>query len=669
MQLMALAAAAVLLLLPGGLVASALRTAGLWWLALVGPFSIAIIAASAVVAAWIRVPFGVPVVAVATVAIVLVVVLVQLVTHHSLRALARPVLGSWHRSLLFAGAAMLVAVVAIGASFSAAVPDAEWFSQSYDGVFHLNAAAYILDTGDGSSFDLYGMTHLDDGGVEFYPAAWHDLVALVVAVSGASIPASTNAAWIATSTIVWVPGAALLASAIVPASRALAPAVGALAAAAFPAHPLLLLAWGTLYPTGLAYSQLPSGVALGVSLLRLPGAPATRAAQIACGVAAALWVAAGSLSHPRSLLSIALIGVPALVWAAWRAVRARWDDARFRRRAIGGIGAAVGLVVLAGIAGWLYVARTFDLANRPISDHLNGGPATATQGLGASLLQALVQAPVLPSGATTGPAIIVSVLVLVGLVLAARRRETRWLVVAWLLVAALYVLAAGSNSDLAKLATGLWYKDKYRLFAVLAIVGIPLVALAVVSLRNTAARWRGRSAGAVAAGIGLAIVAAAWLSPSIAAVRDETAAVFRQADDPQFVDADEDSLLRELDRYVEPDAVVAGDPWNGSALTWAIGGRRALFPHLAGEWSPDALLIASSLDTALDDPAVCAAADRLGVRYVYEDPGLLWGAPVEAAQFAGIDRAVDVPRLLDLVAHDGEAALYRLTACDDVSSD
>src|SRR5690606_7489460 len=49
-------------------------------------------------------------------------------------------------------------------------------------------------------------------------------------------------------------------------------------------------------------------------------------------------------------------------------------------------------------AGVVYVYRNFDVANRPISDHLNGGPATATETLWSALLHAMGLALPPPDG-------------------------------------------------------------------------------------------------------------------------------------------------------------------------------------------------------------------------------------------------------------------------------
>ena len=57
----------------------------------------------------------------------------------------------------------------------------------------------------------------------------------------------------------------------------------------------------------------------------------------------------------------------------------------------------------------------------------------------------------------------VAAALLAALAAAVARRGLRWPVVTVLIVALLYAAAAGSDSDVAKVATGLWDKDKFRI--------------------------------------------------------------------------------------------------------------------------------------------------------------------------------------------------------------
>lgn len=651
-QSAAVAVALLVVAVPGSGIAAALRLRGLWHLAAMGPLSIAAIGTTGVVAAWLRIPFGpIPVLVLA-----LVAVLVLRGLAWALARAGRPWtagLGTWDRETVLSGIAIAVGSLAIAVPAVASLGTLDSVSQTYDGVFHLNATAYVLDTGDASSFHLYRVTHPGDD-VEFYPAAWHALTALVSMLTGAGIPVAMNAAWIATASLVWTPGAALLAAVVV--RRRAAGAIGAVLASCFALFPLLMLAWGTLYPTGLAYASLPLGLALAAALLS-PGAAEPPVGRLALWLMIAAWLAAEAFSHPRSLPSFALLAGPLVLVRLGRLVAAGWRA----RRGVTIAALAASVVALAGIAavGWWYVYRTYDVANRPISDHLNGGPATARQSIGEALAQAVLLAS--RSGFEALPPVLLAALVLLGAVVAVRRRQG-WLTASWVVAVVLFALASGSNSDLAKLATGLWYKDQYRLLALVAVVGVPLAALGVHALASRLRRGRDLAA----AGLTGAVAVSSWLAPATLVEHGEVRGAFAiaPAGTPGvMLDEDEYRFLEQLDELVPEGAVIAGNPWSGAALTWALAGREPLFPHLTGEWTADELLVASALDRAADDPEVCAAVQRLGIEHVLTDPGMLWGSPVEAEFYAGIDRAAGAP-FLEEVARAGDTVLWRVADCE-----
>jgi hypothetical protein len=561
-----------------------------------------------------------------------------------------------------AGAAIVAAVVLPALGSGGAV------SPTYDGVFHLNAAASILDDGDASSFHLYRLNNPGDD-LEFYPAAWHSLVALVAGVTGAGIPLATNAVWIAVAVAVWIPGAAWLTAVVAPvAHRRVALLAAPVLAAAFAGFPYLLLDWGTLYPTGLAYALVPAGLALLVQSLRLdPAAAPVRHPHPASTALAVVWLAAAVFAHPRSIISVAVIAVLVLAIPLARELRARLRDPATRRRAlavlIGGAAALVAGVAAVSVAVLLY----FDVASRPIEDRLNGGPARASQTVAGAIVQAIGLGPVSsPSEQAVAPSIGLAVLTLAGLVIAARTRGLAWIPLAFAAFAVLYVLAASSDGAIAKVLTGFWYKDKYRLISVLPVLAVPAASLAVAAglrwLQARVPRPGARRLIAVVAGVAVAASAV----PALAGISRATADIFSvpaAAAPGRLLDADELALLRRLPDLVPATDAIAGDPWDGSALTWAVGERRSLFPHLTGDWGADRGLVATGLDRAATDPEVCAALDRLGARWLFTSDGRLGGENPDAEFYAGLDRAPAAPGFTE-VAREGGSALYRIDACD-----
>lgn len=653
--------------LPGALIATSARMAGAWWLAALLPASLFAVGGSGIAAALIGAPFGWGAPLLLALAAVVLIESVRFAVHRHGWSM-RPLLGTWSAPVLAVAAAVLVSGAVLAVQVGSAVDLSRDLSQTYDGVFHLNAVAFVLDSGDASSFHLYRMTHPGEDN-EFYPAAWHALAALVVQTTGCSIPAAANAVWLATMATGWSTGVALLCGVVVPrASRTAATVIGAALATASGAFPLVLLSWGTLYPTGLAYAIMPTGLAVAAALL-LPDKPLGRSRRITLWAAAGVWLVAASLAHPRSLLSFAVVAAPLGVWWAVAAGRAQLAKPGGRRRVVIAC-SAVGVALL-GVAavGALYVWRTFDVGGRPISDRLNGGPARATQTIPEAFAQILVLSARDPLAVM--PAIALAVVVVLGAAVAIRSRRLSWLPFSWLAVATLFALASGTDADFAKLATGLWYKDQFRLLALAPLTAVPLAAIGILRFGELVARRPPFRAGAAAA-LTVLVAVTAWTGPATAreldAVRD-TLAIAPSGTSGVLIDDDEYALLSRLDELVPEGELIVGSPWSGATLSWALGGRKPLFPHFVGEWTADELLVAERLDTALDDPEVCMAVHRLGVEYLLHDPVLMWGEPVEAHAFRGIAGAASVDGLLTEVARSGDTVLFRIAGCGPSGQD
>jgi hypothetical protein len=80
---------------------------------------------------------------------------------------------------------------------------------------------------------------------------------------------------------------------------------------------------------------------------------------------------------------------------------------------------------------------------------------------------------------------------------------------------------------------------------------------------------------------------------------------------------------------------VAGNPWDGSALLWALDDRKTVFVHLDIATTADQDYLAAHLIDAATDPKVCAAGERLNVGY------LVIGEPV----LADLTGDQELPRL------------------------
>ncbi|NHI17472.1 DUF6541 family protein [Microbacterium excoecariae] len=668
----AVAAALVLLTGPGLIATAPLRLGAIARVALSGLVSVVCLGAGAAlggVAGWAWHPWQALVIALPLAA--LAVVARRVVPRGTLSATrARPgvLAGAW------IGGAVVICLVALSG-----VASPERISQTYDNVFHLSAVSAILDGFSGSPLTLRSLIETGGTGLAYYPSGWHLIVAGTAQLSGASVPAAFHAAWIAVAIGAWMPGAAWLTQVVVPAAaRGVAVPAALALSSAFGAFPYALLSWGTIYPTYLAHALLPAAVAIMVAAIRLGGtARAPRAGVVVAALASAALVAvlALGISHPRVIPTWVVIGAPFVVAQVARAARRAWRaGGRLRAVAVRAlVGTGVATVAALG-AAFAYAVVGLGLFDEPISDRLSGPQAAAVQGVGDGVLQVILQAPMTGDGAAVAaPSLLLAALVAAGAVAAWRARRA-WLVVAFVLVAALFVLAAGSDGVIAKLATGVWYKDRFRLAAAIPAVAVPLAAWGALVWGRIAARALGRR-GEVRPVAAVAVAVAAMTTVVSAVVLAQTgssaaiARVFWQpderADAAVISRAQEDFFATEVRANVPADQRVLGDPWDGSALTGLYADREPVFPHVNGQWDADRLALAWHLEEIGDNPDVCRALDALRVRYVLYDPHEFGGGDPSGNHFPGPHRAVEAG-LFERVATDGVTELYRIDQCGDL---
>lgn len=529
----------------------------------------------------------------------------------------------------------------------------EAFSQTFDNVFHLNAVRYILDTGSGSSITVSGMT-----GGGFYPAAWHDLVALIAVTTGASIPVSVNVINLIVGSIVWPLGCILLAHKVLGERVAVSVAAGILSAA-FGAFPLLLLDFGVLYPNFLGNALLPIAVALGIQALGL-GWSSSRSAAVSWLLFAAV-LPGLTLAHPSSTMALLAMLLPPLLILWFRgvvAIRRRSQHVALR---LGGMA----LLLLLGLGAAVVLWK----AIRPPEVAAFWPPIETT---GRAIGEVLTSSAI---GRSVSWA--VALLAVAGLISVIRRRQQYWLIGMFVVIASLFVIVASFPfGSLRTFFTGVWYNDPPRLASLLPMVLLPFAVVGAVrgwdrwlepQLRGLASRSRRKTPLAASkplAAVGaVAVICLLTLATQQANVREATnsaAAGYRLANDSPLVSSDEMTLMNRLPAEVPQDAVLVGNPWNGSALAYAFTGRKLVQLHMLSELPSGAVELFTRLNTAKTDPTICPIVQKLHVGYVLD----FGHQEVHGGDngFRGLDNLV-ASGVASLVDSQGQAKIYKLTAC------
>ncbi|GAB3804722.1 hypothetical protein GCM10028798_25490 [Humibacter antri] len=642
-------AAIILVMAPGLVIAYAATARGITAWGLAPALSMTVYTVLALVLGVSRLPWNIGTVALATAILVAIVVVL---TRTLLRRFPAKNLGRDPRLIgWIALAGTLLAFAAICIRFAAIFGSPDAISQTFDNNFHLNGVRYIIDTGDANPLTFSDLQFAYNGLGGFYPNLWHAVASLVAESSGASIPVTANALSMVIGGVIWPLGCVVFVRQLVGPKPIELLAAG-LFSVGLAAFPVLLITYGVLYPNLLGIALIPAGLSTIVLAMKMARVP--RLGPVLGWVSFVGVLPGIALAHPNAFVSLLVIGLPVMCVGWWRWFRAV-RQSRPRSTVIAVAIAAVALIVGAAI---------FKVVRPP--------GAAATWGPIYDVPKALL---VGPSNSQFGdePAIVITLLAAVGIVAAFVARRNRWLVVSFVFVEALYFFAATLPYGYVRhLLTGTWYSDVNRILAQVPLVYVPLAAIGVGWLvRIVVAQLRRfsrsgmspRSPGVVAASSVFVLLLAAvaqFESPMVLATLFAKNPYSIGPDSP-LLTPDKITLLKRLPHEVPSGAVIAGDPWTGTALAWALSDRRVLVPHIYVEHTPATALILKSLRTATPGSPVCRAIAESGVTYALDFGTNGIFGPTKNG-YPGVHH-LSTSTSVTLVDRVGDAALYRVTGC------
>ena len=621
--------------------ARALGTRGLAQFALAPVFATTAICGASIVLPWLGIAWSpLPVLVVA-----LIIAGAIAGTRRALRP-HLPALAPRRRFDVWLTISLIVSAVLIAARVIAIVGRPDAISQTFDNVFHLNAVRWVMDTGSASSFDIGYMTN-PDGPAPFYPAGWHGAVALAAQLSGASVPVAINAFVIVISAVVWPLGVIYLTRSLFGRSRAVT-VMAALLAASIPVFPFLLMDYGVLYPFQFGVALLPGALAVTAHLLRV-----TRGRD----VLGAWWWAVALLG---TLPALALVHPGAFMgWLALSAPMAAIFVVRLFARASS---VRVRLVIAAATLVYLVAGVELVHALRPPAEARGWPPQ---MDVGEALLQLLTLSPWYGASA-----VLVAIAAAAGVVWACISRTPSALAAlgVYVVVGVLFVIVAGVSFPVRDIFTAPWYNNVPRIAAMIAVAVVPLgaygaactAALVLRALRR--AGWRSPARLAVSAVAAVLLAIGMQIGPLSPMASAQTAISWSYAltPDSPLVSTDEAALLARLDEHVPADAVIAGSPWTGTSVAYALTGRKTLMPHVQMTLSRDIETINDGLADAEPGDGVCAAIDDLDVGFVLD----FGGREVHGGDhvYPGL-RDLAQSDAVRLVDEEGDARLYQVTAC------
>jgi hypothetical protein len=528
-------------------------------------------------------------------------------------------------------------------------PDAP--SQGWDGVFHLNAVATIRFDGNASPYGglepMYGT-----GGRPVYPTLFHAVASL-----GNHVVVSINVL-IVISALVFLLGMAALAR-LVSGGSWVAASATPIISASFVSMPSLLIQLNQ-FPYLLGMALLPGGltlVGLRYKVVRQQievGRSSVRA--WAAMLASALLVLAGvSFAHMTMAFVTLYVAAPVLI-AATLALALKFSRSDDHGRAI--VALSVGIAVVLGMVVLLASDRIQGMANypRPEQDPVDG--------LGLGLFG------VVDAYRSLYQNVVVAGLVLIGAAVGLVTSRLRWLVAAWAVFLVVFVLAFGGPGMPFHQITGFWYGESHRIRAVLDMLAALLAGAAIPVLVGTMVKRR-RYQVAIAAVLTVAVLTGAW-ETSDRFRWDErrdrwTADIF----DPSRLGGAATATaqeLHDLHRWgsaLPHDAMVIADPQSPAIYLPSIMERRILFPQhsLRGTFPGDYAYLLRHFDRIHEDPAVCAAVERLGVTHFVEVPDEQRSGGRLSASRPGL-YGVDTSHGFVHLASSQGVDVWRIAACD-----
>jgi hypothetical protein len=233
------------------------------------------------------------------------------------------------------------------------------------------------------------------------------------------------------------------------------------------------------------------------------------------------------------------------------------------------------------------------------------------------------------------------------------------------------VLTASINRPDTRKFTGYWYNDSHRLAAMLPITAVPLAVGGIlfiaskILVRTGEAAARGRTATIVAIGVlAVLLLVTGGLYPKDREGR--VAAGYEVVEKEQLVNDETQDFIERIEKEIPADALVAGNPFNGSAMLWTLGDREVLFPHFRSAQSREQDFVAGHLDDVGSDPRVCRAVKDLGIDYLFVGGSRFRTVDGKWEYYSGLDDPRSKPGF-ELVDSDGHSKLYRITACGTTS--
>lgn len=558
---------------------------------------------------------------------------------------------------------------------------------SFDSITHFSLIQNFLGTGEWSPLLASNGDLSEKAAVEatrgFYPAAWHQIIALTIEITHCEVALAVNSCNAVFMGMVYPCSMYALASSLFPKSRMIQ-LVGAVVCLSFALVPWFMAYRGIIYANLLGNVLLPSFLALFIQSARNSEPLNRRIAQMAATTI--ISVIALATSHTSTLFAAYVFLAPYLGSLLYSSVKNRK-----RGRLKGSRKALCILCVYIAFAVGLWMAMCLIPAfsatvhysiRSKIDPHL------------ASNLFSLVSLSFtegLPQWALVLCCIIGATALLC--------QKRYWPLVPVVLVAVAYIASRGFGSDAKLFFSGFWYNDPWRMAYLLSIFLIPIASIglaAFIKMATAAISHAARRSNSpcdeascnrtlICTCLAVLTCFCCWTffpnyhlgsnrettieTPfGIVKSRIEKASNMQNA---KSYSTEEEAFVRQAMELIPEDALVVNMPHDGSVFAFGLDGMRTYNRSTrVDDETSDANIIRKGLSDIATDESVQSAVDNIGAEYVLL---LDQGIPASESEnfmprygeggaeaWSGLNSISDATPGFDIVLAEDDMRLYRI---------
>ncbi len=577
---------------------------------------------------------------------------------------------------------MLMAIIVCSVLFIANLDSASGFFCRWDNQVHMNLIRSFVESGVWSSLttNVYADAPANANPFlaqpSFYPAAWHDLVALDVCISGATYTVAINAVNVALVVTVLPLSMFAFMKALFP-EDGLTVAVGAVLTMSFAAFPWDFFIKGPLYPNLLGLIMIP--VVAAAFIVFVDGRLLHRKpiALILFGLASFVALA---LSHPNCVFGLFLVLAPYVGHCIGSSFDGKEKLSPGTRTGLKVL--SVGVFAALCVAFWLFCYKLPFLQDT----------VQYTAGGHKSLLVAIAVFGSI-SFPKMRPEPLVMIVCIVGLIHCLRSKRF-WILFPPVYMAITFIVTIVTTDTIQHILAGFWYCDYHRIGTFLALFLIPVASVGLATvIRHFALQYDSLSKGKHSTAVEtveslntkkMALIVAVFLAITFLPfvpipgtdvqarlafgyLNDKLEGIY-SPESSLVYDFEEREFVDEVVDLVGEEELVINMPQDGSVFAYSVNDLNAYYRNCrAGNQTDAGKTIRNGLCNYAEDESVQQAVQDSGAQYLllldegvsYED-GTWMEQYKKPEDWTGITSITDETPGFTVVLSEGDMRLYEI---------